>query len=372
MADELVYRVEGHVAYPAEAISLAQAGLKERAHLQEWVIAQPEMLGDDVLIVTAEFDRWTSRAGTAPLDRLDVLGLGPDGRLVVAELKRDAAPDTVEMQAVKYAAMASRFTPEDLAAAYTDFCRQRDETISEAEALERLNAHAAFSLSAETLRTPRIVLVASSFPAVVTASVVWLSEMGLDISLVQVQAYRTGEHIIITVSPIYPVKDVEEFTVAPTKSARLTTTAGDLGDIDWTPEDMARLRSVATNATVIAMIDLGAEHPGEWISLPAIRERADRTQFQARGDLAGLTMMLKHRFGRRNWPMEARWGAGGAPELVYYRLPPHLAYGWVGAEEGGGEPSEPPLVIGQPPSNGDTVRGDETTNLADALGVEAP
>jgi hypothetical protein len=42
------------------------------------------------------------------------LGIDGDGRLVVAELKRDQAPDTVEMQAIKYAAGASRFTEDTL------------------------------------------------------------------------------------------------------------------------------------------------------------------------------------------------------------------------------------------------------------------
>jgi hypothetical protein len=40
-------------------------------------------------------------------DRLDILGFHISGELVVAELKRDRAPDTVEMQAIKYAAMVS-------------------------------------------------------------------------------------------------------------------------------------------------------------------------------------------------------------------------------------------------------------------------
>jgi RecB family endonuclease NucS len=76
------------------------------------VLAHPEILGDGVLVVTFEFDRWQGSGGARERDRLDVLSLGADGRLIVAELKRDRAPDTVEMQAIKYAAMASRFTED--------------------------------------------------------------------------------------------------------------------------------------------------------------------------------------------------------------------------------------------------------------------
>lgn len=109
MGDELVFAVNGQDAHAAEPITLAEAGLKERKHLQEWVLANPRILGPGVLIVTSEFDRCASKTN-AEKDRLDILGLDKEGRLVVAELKRDAAPDTVEMQAIKYAAMASRST----------------------------------------------------------------------------------------------------------------------------------------------------------------------------------------------------------------------------------------------------------------------
>ena len=73
------------------------------------MLAHPEIQGPDVMIVAFEFDRWRgSTSGERERDRLDVLGLGTDGRLVVAELKRDRAPETVNMQAIKYAAMTFR------------------------------------------------------------------------------------------------------------------------------------------------------------------------------------------------------------------------------------------------------------------------
>lgn len=37
MADELVFTVDGDVAHAASTITLAEAGLREREHLQEWV-----------------------------------------------------------------------------------------------------------------------------------------------------------------------------------------------------------------------------------------------------------------------------------------------------------------------------------------------
>ena len=212
---ERVFTIEGSIATVAAPISLADAGLKERSDLQEWVLGHPEILGGDVLVLAFEFDRWRAATGERERDRLDVLGIGTDGRLVVAELKRDRAPDTVEMQAIKYAAMASRFTEDSLVGHYARFASRGESPVDEDEARQRLLDHTG-GIEPEQLLRPRIVLVAGSFSPVVTSSVVWLTEMGLDVTLQQVRAYRVfGEKTIITVSQLFPVADVEEFTVSP-------------------------------------------------------------------------------------------------------------------------------------------------------------
>jgi len=99
-------------------------------------------------------------------DRLDILGLASDGHLVVAKLKRDTAPDTVELQTNKYAAMASRFDIDRLADAYADFVsRYGNRRLSSEEATEALLAHTEYALSDETLKAPRITLIAGAFPS---------------------------------------------------------------------------------------------------------------------------------------------------------------------------------------------------------------
>lgn len=215
MPNEMIFTVEPGVAKPAQSISLADAGLRERADLQEWVRNNPGILGDDVLIVTFEFDRWQARAGRAA-DRLDLLGLDGDGRLVVVELKRGPAPDTVEMQAIKYAAFVSRFTRE----AHAAYLSRDGEAVSPEDALAQLEEHAGGALDADRLREPRIALMAASFPSQVTASAVWLTEMGVDVALIEFNAYQTGNDIVLAVSQVWPVRDVEDFTVSPRQVER--------------------------------------------------------------------------------------------------------------------------------------------------------
>ncbi|WP_406631243.1 hypothetical protein [Amycolatopsis sp. WGS_07] len=220
--DELVYQVTGAAAERAAPITLAQAGLRERDHLQEWVLEHPEMLGDGLLVVTSECDRWTSARGRER-DRLDVLAIDTDGHLVVAELKRDAAPETVETQALKYAAYCSRFTPGTLAREYRAWRASRGETLSEEDALARLEAHLGEDvggMAAAPLGQPRIVLLAGGFTASTTAVAVWLREMGIDISLRTINAYQTAGGPVVSVGALYPMPEVEEFTVSPLLAQR--------------------------------------------------------------------------------------------------------------------------------------------------------
>jgi hypothetical protein len=57
MSGETVFTVSGASATVAQPISLADAGLNERGHLQEWALAHPVMLGPDVKVVAFEFGR---------------------------------------------------------------------------------------------------------------------------------------------------------------------------------------------------------------------------------------------------------------------------------------------------------------------------
>jgi hypothetical protein len=115
-----------------------------------------------------------------------LLALDRAGRLIVAELKRDIAPDTVLVQTLNYAAMASRFNLDLLAEAYG---ARRGGDLSTAELQDVLREWAP-ALTDETLAPPRMVLVAEDFGPVLRNTAMFLIEQGLDLRLVRVQLYR--------------------------------------------------------------------------------------------------------------------------------------------------------------------------------------
>lgn len=177
-------------------ISFADAGLKERDHLQEWILANPQILGGDLMVVSSEYDGFESSEGTPIYDRLDVLAIDRSGRLVIAELKRDRAQSAVTMQALNYAAMMSRFSLDEVGTVFTKYQRKQGRDVE--DPLVDLQEWAP-EISDETLGPPAIILVAGDFAPQVTNTAMFLFENGIDIRLVQVRLYRiAGGQLVLT------------------------------------------------------------------------------------------------------------------------------------------------------------------------------
>lgn len=209
--------IEGEVAFKVDLVGgavelldvtgLADIGLREREDLQNWIAAYPEVVDKDLLLVTSEFD-WFTIGGRKISDRLDLLFLDSDGRPVVAELKRDHAQDTVDMQALKYGAYCSTLTVEELVEEFTRFHKVDPE-----EARSRVYEHAP-SLRGGELGPVRIRLVAGSFGPSVTSVVLWLRDVGLDIGCVQVTVRKTGDSVaVVTARQLLPLPSAEEYVV---------------------------------------------------------------------------------------------------------------------------------------------------------------
>jgi hypothetical protein len=330
-SDEILFTVVGEAATLATPVRIEDLGLTEPAHLERWVIQHPETLGEGVLIIASQYDQWVTPAGTENKDRLDVLALDADGRLIVGELKRGRAPDTVDLQAIKYAAMTSRFTLETLGELHSRFLqRLTNEKLTGAEAEEKLQAHVLteFESGTDLFRSPRIVLLAESFSDTTVTSVVWLSEQGVDLSLRRYKAYRTaGGETIVSVSQTYPLPEVGNWLLGPGKGpAKLTKPSKQLDEIAWSRDDFATLLDLAFPVPIAAMT-LCAERPLEWVSSTEIYEEAGVEPLSGRGQLAGFGYSVRTRFGRSNPPWDTRWKAGGE-NLAYYRLAADEALTW--------------------------------------------
>jgi hypothetical protein len=101
-----LYRWLGHGFITGEQVL-------ERARLQRLLRARIDAIADDVLIVAEEFGAFADAKR-----RIDLLGIDREGRLVVFELKRTLDGGHLELQALRYAAMISTMTFDDLVVHY--------------------------------------------------------------------------------------------------------------------------------------------------------------------------------------------------------------------------------------------------------------
>jgi hypothetical protein len=187
--------------------TLKDIGFKERSDLQKWIEDYPEIVERDLLVVTTEFNQWELRAQRVE-DRLDVLFLDSDGAPVVGELKRREAPDTVDLQALKYAAYCSQLTVDDVVDAYARH-NDLDEDLARAEVLDH-----APSLRSSELRSVRVRLVAEAFGPSVTTTVLWLRDVGLDIRCVEVSPRRLPDGgYVVTARQLLPLPAAEDYLV---------------------------------------------------------------------------------------------------------------------------------------------------------------
>ena len=211
-----VFAVSGAESEPARRITLAEAGLREVEHLQRWVLAHPEILGDELLVLTAEFNRWQTSGGIAARERLDVLALESSGRLVVVELKR-AGDRNIHIQAITYAALVSGFDVDTLADVHAEFLRRSGNDVTAAAAEQLMRAHVDGDWDTDILSVPRIVLLAEAFPPQVITSVLWLTRQGLTIDLVEASGWSTDAQVTIVFDHIFPEPGVAELLLEPAR-----------------------------------------------------------------------------------------------------------------------------------------------------------
>lgn len=199
---------ESRESHRVKEVDFAHLDLWERRDIQEWVATNPGILGDDLLIVGKEFSGFEGIN-----ERLDLLAVDADGRLVIIELKRDDTGADAHWQAIKYASYLSDARQEDIVRMLA-----RHEEVSEEEAVSRLVQH----LGADDLNAlnndQRIILASHRFAPQVTSAVLWLNEKAPDddlITCVQLTPHHDAESnsLYIQVNTIIPVPGTEDLTI---------------------------------------------------------------------------------------------------------------------------------------------------------------
>ena len=183
-------------------------GLQERRHIQELIANNPGILDEDLLIITKEFSDFDKTK-----ERLDLLAVDKDGKLVVIELKRDDTGADVHWQAIKYASYLHQAEADEIIRMLAAY-----KGISEEEAKQSLLDHLDQDSLSALNNDQRIILASHRFAPEVTSAVLWLNEKARGevlITCIQLTPYQDSQTgtLYIQTNTIIPVPGAEKYSI---------------------------------------------------------------------------------------------------------------------------------------------------------------
>lgn len=182
-------------------------GLRERADIQRLVRENINILEDGLMVVAEEFGEWMDSSR-----RIDLLCLDTDANLVVVELKRTIDGGHMELQAIRYAAMVSAMTFDQLIDVHARFLNRGSPNIEGARAAILDFLGWATPDEERFGEDVRIILASADFGKELTTAVVWLNDRGLDIRCVRLKPYKIADgRILLDVQQLIPLPEVAEF-----------------------------------------------------------------------------------------------------------------------------------------------------------------
>lgn len=203
-----IYRVENKSRLSAiRETTFVDESIKEDPDLRYILRAQPEVIEEGLFVLSEEFSNWQDSWRS-----IDLLGLDARGRLTVIELKRTATADHAELQAIRYAAMVSVLTSDNVVEAHQSYLKKWE---IDGDAKERIQQHLADTEFDEIYtESPRIILVSAGFSKELTTSALWLNNNGLDIKCIQLQLYRNDQELLLLESSqVVPIPGTESLLV---------------------------------------------------------------------------------------------------------------------------------------------------------------
>jgi hypothetical protein len=141
----------------------------------------------------------------------------------------------MELQALRYAAMVSTMTFDDVVRALANHIGGEDDQTDEARDQLAKWLDDVGGDEAVVRRDVRIILVSADFGKEIMTTALWLNDLfGTDIRCVRMIPYRVHGRLLLNVEPVIPLPEAEELTVKLRRreaAARVATTSS----ADWTP-----------------------------------------------------------------------------------------------------------------------------------------
>ena len=183
--------------------------LKESYDIEEWIEKNPEILGEELLIINRQYCPATGL-------KLDLLAVDKDANLVIIELKRDDTGTDVEWQSIKYTSYCSILENSEifkLFAEYSGNDEDKAQFIIEDfidKELDELNEN------------QRIIIVSNEFHPHIITAVDWLRNYELDITCIRLKPYvDQSDQLFVNPEIIIPVPEIKDYITKKEKKQKV-------------------------------------------------------------------------------------------------------------------------------------------------------
>lgn len=193
--------------------SIQEMGFQEN-QIRDLVAKQIGSFFPGLKTISTEFSPWEDSSR-----RLDILAMDSKSNLVVIELKRDKDGAHAELQALRYAAMLSVCTFENILAEGLKY--RKDSTPTEVETEFRVFLNKGPDENVEFSSIPKIILISSEFKKEITTTVMWLNETfalsGMDIACYEINLYELQGGHGLHFDQIIPIAAAQEYQIRAKK-----------------------------------------------------------------------------------------------------------------------------------------------------------
>jgi hypothetical protein len=193
------------------------AGILKSKDLQRLLRQDISVLSADLKVLAEDYGTWEDSNL-----RIDLLCIDKEANLVIVQIQDAADPASVDLRAIRCAAMISAMTLEDAVAAAA-----RDPLTAAAplqeirtEILDFLDWNTADE--AEFAPAVRIILTSSEFSRELTTSVIWLNEQGLDVRCIRLRSHKLADdRVLLNVEQILPLPEADAYQTSVSKRGQL-------------------------------------------------------------------------------------------------------------------------------------------------------
>lgn len=202
-----IYELSDTGIKPLQKTTFADQGIRERQDIQRLLREQIEIISAQTMVIAEEFGDWD-----ASRRRIDLLCMDKDANLVVIELKRTEDGGHMELQAIRYSAMISTMTFDQVVEAHKSYLSSIG---SDEDAQQHILDFLEWDEPDEDsfAQDVRIVLASAEFSKELTSAVLWLNDKGIDIRCVKMEPFYDGQRILLDIQQVIPLPETEQFQV---------------------------------------------------------------------------------------------------------------------------------------------------------------